>query len=389
MTLCKWYGYPDFFITVTCNPKWPEVQRFLKDTSLNADDRPDILCRLFKIKLDSLIKDLKDNHVLGKLQAVVYTLEFQKRGLPHAHLCLFMQKEDKLPNVEHVDPYISAEIPDKNEDPELYNLVSELMMHGPCAHYNKPCSCVIDNKCSKKFPKNFQDETSVDTDGFPLYRRRDNGAFVQKSDIKLDNRSVVPYNIKLLKRYQAHINVEWCNQGSSIKYLFKYINKGPDRATIYFANGGEDQNNADQNIDEIKEFYDCRYLSACEASWRIFAYDVHYRVPAVMRLPFHLPGKQQVIYGTDDDIENVLEKIDTVSSSMFELWMECNRNDHEARKLTYSEFPTKFVWHLSPRGWQRRKSGFGIGRVHAISPALGEAYFFKGTYKQSERSKEF
>ncbi|XP_076953594.1 uncharacterized protein LOC143627715 [Bidens hawaiensis] len=45
MTLCKWYGYPDFFIIVTCNPKWPEVQRFLKDTSLNADDRPDILCR--------------------------------------------------------------------------------------------------------------------------------------------------------------------------------------------------------------------------------------------------------------------------------------------------------------------------------------------------------
>ncbi|XP_076950681.1 uncharacterized protein LOC143623726 [Bidens hawaiensis] len=282
MTLCKWYGYPDFFITVTCNPKWAEVQRFLKDTTLNADDRPDILCRMFKIKLDSLIKDLKENHVLGKLQAVVYTVEFQKRGLPHAHLCLFMQKEDKLPNVEHVDPYIN-------------------------------------NKCTKNFPKNFQDETSVDTDGFPLYRRRDNGAFVQKSDIKLDSRSVVPYNIKLLKRYQAHINVEWCNQGSSIKYLFKYINKGPDRATMYFANGGEGKNNEDRHIDEIKEFYDCRYLSACEASWRIFAYDVHYRVPAVMRLPFHLPGKQQVIYGTNDDIENVLEKTDTVSSSMFEL----------------------------------------------------------------------
>ncbi|XP_076910145.1 uncharacterized protein LOC143567661 [Bidens hawaiensis] len=274
---------------------------------------------LFKINLDSLIKDLKENHVLGKLQAVVYTVEFQKRGLPNAHLCLFMQKEDKLPNVEHVDPYISAEIPDKNEDPELYNLGSELMMHGPCTYYNKPCSCVIDNKCTKNFLKNFQDETSVDTDGFSLYRRRDNGAFVQKSDIKLDNRRVVPYNIKLLKRYQAHINVEWCNQGSSIKYLFKYINKEPDRATMYFANGGEGKNNEDRHIDEIKEFYDCGYLSACEASWRIFAYDVHYRVPAVMRLPFHLPGKQQVIYGTDDDIENVLEKTDTISSSIFEL----------------------------------------------------------------------
>ncbi|XP_076908503.1 uncharacterized protein LOC143565407 [Bidens hawaiensis] len=158
---------------------------------------------------------------------------------------------------------------------------------------------------------------------------------------------------------------------------------------MYFANGGEHQNNVDRNIDEIKEFYDCRYLSACEASWGIFAYDVHYRVPAVMRLPFHLPGKQQVIYGTDDDIENVLEITDTVSSSLFELWMECNRNDHEARKLTYSEFPTKFVWHLSPRGWQRRKSGFSIGRVHAISPALGEAYFLRVLINRVKGPKSF
>ncbi|XP_076947968.1 uncharacterized protein LOC143620067 [Bidens hawaiensis] len=277
----------------------------------------------------------------------VYMVEFQKRGLPHTYICLFMQKEDKLPNVEHVDPYISAEIPNKNEDPELYNLVAELMMH--------------DNKCSKNFPKKFQDETSIDTYGFPLYRRRDSGAVVEKSDVNLVNRSVVPYNKKLLKRYQAHINVEWCNQGSSIKYLFKYINKGPDCATVYFSNSGEDEKNTDP----------------CEASWRIFGFDVHYRIPTVMRLPFHLPGKQQVIYGTEDDIDNVLEKTDTIASSMFELWMKCNSVDREARKLTYSEFPTKFVWHDKPHGWQRRNKGFYIGRIHAVSPALGEAYFLR------------
>ncbi|XP_076911125.1 uncharacterized protein LOC143568997 [Bidens hawaiensis] len=389
MTLCKWYGYPEFFITITCNPKWPEVKRFIQDKNLNADDRPDILCRLFKIKLDSLMKDLKNGDILGKVQAAVYTVEFQKRGLPHAHICLFMQKEDKLPNVEHVDPYISVEIPDKNEDPELYNLVAELMMHGPCTHYNKPCSCVIDNKCSKNFPKKFQDKTSIDTDGFPLYRRRDSGAVVEKSDVNLDNRNVVPYNKKLLKRYQAHINVEWCNQGSSIKYLFKYINKGPDRATVYFSNSGEDEKNTNRNVDEIKEFYDCRYISACEASWHIFGFDVHYRIPAVMRLPFHLPGKQQVIYGTEDDIDNVLEKTDTVASSMFELWMKCNSVDREARKLTYSEFPTKFVWHDKPRGWQRRKKGFSIGRIHAVSPALGEAYFLRVLLNRVKGPKTF
>ncbi|XP_076925396.1 uncharacterized protein LOC143588217 [Bidens hawaiensis] len=156
----------------------------------------------------------------------------------------------------------------------------------------------------------------------------------------------------------VHADNEWnisvvddCEvEGSAIKYLFKYINKGPDRATVYFSNSGDGEKNTDRNVDEIKEFYDCRYLSACEASWRIFGFDVHYRMPAVMRLPFHLPGKQQVIYGTEDDIDNVLEKTDSVASSMFELWMKCNSVNKEAHKLTYSEFPTKFVWNVKPRG---------------------------------------
>ena len=69
MALCKWFGYPDFFITITCNPKWPEVKRFLKDTTLNPEDRTDILSRLFKVKLDAICKDLKECHMLGKAAA--------------------------------------------------------------------------------------------------------------------------------------------------------------------------------------------------------------------------------------------------------------------------------------------------------------------------------
>ncbi|XP_035835770.1 uncharacterized protein LOC110888207 [Helianthus annuus] len=240
MSLCKCFGYPDFFITITCNPKWSEVTRFLRDTTLKPEDRPDIMSRLFKLKLDAICKDLKERHLLGKAAAFVYTIEFQKRGLPHAHLCLFMEDEYKLPTVDHVDAFICAEIPNRNEDPELYTLK------------------MLD------------------------------GATVIKNHIELDNRSVVPYNKKLLKRYQAHINVEWCNQAGSIKYLFKYINKGPDRATVVVVQG--DNQNEEPSKDEIKEYYDCRYISACKASWRIFSNEVHYRYPSVTRLPFHIPG---------------------------------------------------------------------------------------------------
>nr|KAJ0194409.1 hypothetical protein LSAT_V11C800408160 [Lactuca sativa] len=249
-------------------------------------------------------------------------------GLPHSHICLFMHSDNKLPTVELIDPIISAEIPDIIEDPELYSLVNEFMVHGPCGAENMNCPCMVDKRCSKNFPKQFSNHSSVDQNGFPLYRRRNDGHFVEKSGVRLDNRNVVPYNKYLLKRYQAHINIEWCNQGSSIKYLFKYINKGPDRATVVVVPTNNECENNDA-VDEIVEYYDCRYLSACEASWRIFTYDVHCRYPSVVRLPFHLPNQQQIVYGEDDDIDDVLDK-PSVAASKFTAWMECNAIDSEA-----------------------------------------------------------
>ncbi|XP_076930385.1 uncharacterized protein LOC143595165, partial [Bidens hawaiensis] len=222
--------------------------------------------------------------IVGDIGEAIDKRDIIKRGLPHAHICLFLYSEHKIHNPKNIDKFISAEIPDPNEDPELYSLVRDHMMHGPCGVANPKCSCMVDNSCSKKFPKKFQNETSVDSNGFPVYRRRDLGNVVVKSGVNLDNRHVVPYNSRLLKKYQAHANVEWCNQEGSIKYLFKY-------------------------------------LSACEAAWRIFDFDIHYTVPSVTRLPFHLPGKQTVVFADDDDVEDILNK-PSVGSSKFIAWME-------------------------------------------------------------------
>ena len=62
----------------------------------------------------------------------------------------------------------------------------------------------------------------------------------------------------------------------------------------------------------------------------------------MVRLPFHLCGQQQIIYGEDNDINDVLDK-PYVVSSMFTTWMEFNAVNGDAWKLTYVEFPTKFV----------------------------------------------
>ncbi|CAN6920708.1 unnamed protein product [Brassica oleracea] len=69
MAICKYFGFPDLFITFTCNPKWPETTRYLQPRKLSLDDRSDILCRIFKCKLDSLMDDLTEKELLGKTVA--------------------------------------------------------------------------------------------------------------------------------------------------------------------------------------------------------------------------------------------------------------------------------------------------------------------------------
>lgn len=196
--------------------------------------------------------------------AVVYTIEFQKRGLPHAHILLFLQKGSKLSTTTATDNVISAEIPDEATNPTLYNVVKEFMIHGPCGLANPKSPCMEKGKCTKKFPKDFNSSTCINKDGFPVYKRRDDGRSIEKNGTFLDNRFVVPYNSYLLLKYQAHINVEWCNQTKAIKYLFKYINKGNDRvlATAKHNQLGNDASTdpvVQPVVDEIKRFYDFRY----------------------------------------------------------------------------------------------------------------------------------
>lgn len=187
-----------------------------------------------------------------QLFLAIYTIEFQKRGLPHAHIVLFMRADHKLPTGDDIDRIISAEIPDKELDPHLYEVVSDVMIHGPCGKVNRQSVCMVDGKCSKFFPKPFSQVTKIDDIGYPIYRRREDGRYVAKNNYKCDNRYVVPYNEYLTRRYRAHINVEWCVQSRSVKYLFKYIHKGADyvRASV----GVENEE------DEIKKHFSCRYL---------------------------------------------------------------------------------------------------------------------------------
>ncbi|XP_074299925.1 uncharacterized protein LOC141631106 [Silene latifolia] len=315
--------------------------RFVSKRGLRPEDRPDILSRVFKMKLAELMKDLKDRHIFGRVIGGTYTIEFQKRRLPHAHILIFLHRDDKFPEAANVDKIISAEIPDPDENPLLYALVKDHMIHGPCGKDFPTCPCMVASKCSRNFSKRCIESTTVDDDGYPVYKRREKGFTVVKSGRKLGNEWVVPYNAQLLLKYRAHINVEWCNQARSIKYLFKYINKGPDRATMQSSYRRRNEENPDQR-DEIQRFHDCRYISACEAVWRIFGFEIHYRTPPVERLRFHLPDEKSVVFNDEEPIDSVIDN-PTIGMTKFLAWMDCNKSSEEAKQLLFSQFPTKFV----------------------------------------------
>ena len=224
-------------------------------------------------------------------------------------------------------------------------------------------------QCCHYFPKKFQDVTLVDDNGYPTYRRRDDGRTIEQKRGAVDNRYVVPYNPKLLRAFHAHINVEKCNQSSAIKYLFKYISKGSDRVVIGIS-GNKKKKSEEAANDEIQQYLNCRYISSCEASWRAFGFPIHHRFPAVERLSFHLPNQQYVFYQGNEDVSELLEN-PRICESQFLSWMKINAEDTDAAKLKYYEFPNKYVYLKPKRAWKKRESGFSVGRMIPISPSAG------------------
>ena len=112
MALVARYGRPDYFVTMTCNPYWPEILEQLLPGQ-TPQDRPDIVARVYHAKLLDLHDFLIVKGHFGKVKAWAHVTEFQKRGLPHEHFLLIMDSSAKLSSPDDYDKYISAELPDK------------------------------------------------------------------------------------------------------------------------------------------------------------------------------------------------------------------------------------------------------------------------------------
>ncbi|XP_043462427.1 uncharacterized protein LOC122498651, partial [Leptopilina heterotoma] len=256
MRLVQEFGKPDLFITMTCNPKWREIRENLLEGEI-ASDRPDIVARVFQQKVKSLMSELKDKNIFGLVLAYVYVIEFQKRGLPHIHLILFLDKTFAIRDAESVDKIICAEIPDETKNPELFKIVKQFQVHGPCEkqNMNSPCMNPETKICVKHYPKPFCSETNYDSKNYPEYRRRNDA----------------------------------CGSIGGVKYLFKYCFKGHDCAIV-----GIKDNNDLMHYDEPQHYLNTRYVCPPEAMNRLFEFNMHEQSHAAYRLALHLPNQQAI-----------------------------------------------------------------------------------------------
>lgn len=160
LALRKAFGPVTLFITFTTNPTWPEITSELLPGQVSFD-RPDVVIRVFQQKLSFFMKDI--SKTLGPVLYYICITEFQKRGLPHAHLAYALKHVPQSP--EQIDRFLSAELP--RNDGLLRDAVKNHMTHQHKSA-NKYHRCGYPKQCQYNFPHSIKGYSSFNERGNTL-----------------------------------------------------------------------------------------------------------------------------------------------------------------------------------------------------------------------------
>ena len=148
------------------------------------------------------------------------------------------------------------------------------MVHGLCHTQNIKAPCIGNEKCTKSYPKDFVEATTMDQNGYPIYRR----------------------TIPIFPEYSTATLMSSAGI-RCVKYIHKYIYKGHDRTTMVL--GG---------VNEIQQYLDARYIGLVEPAWRFFGNSIHEEFPPVVRLALHLPGMHKVVYDPNESVDRIASR---------------------------------------------------------------------------------
>ena len=338
LALVSEYGRPSLFITLTCNPNWPEIIEQLLPGQ-TAFDRGDVVCQVFHRKLQALLANLRQgkyfpviNSITNwhKIEYEVRVIEYQRRGLPHAHIVLRFENTIEMPVYENkeelakwIDSHITAKYPKtaNDQDPleldeeyeydlEYSDIVKTHMLHKCISETNGGCLNEA-NVCAKGYNKNVVSvETTFDHKGFPQYKRP-----------TIKSLNVVPHNRLLLKDWNGHANVEFAGSTYTVIYLYKYLFKGNKKVKMRLNNVRKD--------DEISLYLRGRYLCSMDCYWRILGHETY---------PASSPAVKIIKVISDQSASSLINENKVTDLIIYFNRPECLHN------LKYAELFNVYIW---------------------------------------------
>lgn len=211
----------------------------------------------------------------------------------------------------------------------------------------------------------------------------------------------MPYNAKLLLKYDCHINVEICSTIRSVKYLYKYVYKGNDRTLVKVTNQSGSKtkhkpSDQKESRDEVQDYIDCRYISSIEAAYRLLEFSMHGRFPSVQPLMVHLPDEQYVVFDADQTIEQLKNRVEKSRKTTLRAWFENNAKelahpltDEElgfdadgkvkprGPELLYHEYPQYYQYEGGKFKRRKNNSKWQLGRLHTANPTQGQRWYLR------------
>jgi hypothetical protein len=414
-------GAPTFFTTLTCNTKWREIQERLHEGQ-TAFDRPDIVVRVFREKLRRFIHNLKLGCYHGgtmvngkyvnlpsdKMVYIMHVIEYQHRGLPHAHIVYRLAdapekvKKDDSPEiigekmeeqikyidgyvdengVEHL-PQISAYRPGKvqkssketSPDEEAQNIyddvIGENLLHA-CAVAINGCMQHENDVCKRRYGTFVvSNKTQFNKYGYPEYRRP------KQSDLK-----VVGHNRSMILDWRGHANCEFATSVKSCLYLYSYLFKGCKKDYVIAT---EEKDDGEEESEE-SIYLNGRFLCAMDAMGRALGFPtypsqepstVSVAIKTKNQVGYYLREKKlcdMAVYMLTRDIPS-LETLNI--KEFFKLYYYAFKCPHHSKVEGVDYFIVPYFKNCYLKKYVRNKE-LRIVRLEMLYPDAGEPYYLR------------
>ena len=371
-------GIPDYFITLSPNDNWPQIQRTIRKgwgasaepwdlSDLSTTDKNSEAVgshplesvigaeKRFSALMDMLLD--KKSSPVGEVTDYVTKKEYQRRGGIHWHILVWVRPGTAPDNVVMAEmPRVSDPTDEKAKN--IRRMVQKYQIHREC----HPDRCFkgyggkVLSKCKYGFPfKTPQLKEELDEEGIRyLYKRRCR-----------EDSLVVPYNLEIFLFWGASMNIQRVSKHGFEMYLAKYISKSEPSFQV----------NLSENATDPEKYLRTRIVGACEAIDVQLGFNQHHLSRMVEFIPTELNPKQKFLKKKVQLAALATDSEDVYQKSKFQAYLERNSALHD---ITY---PMYYQWWRKCNVDEQRKGEKSVKKGN--KPTVG----FKGEDEFDELKK--